>query len=61
MKTTIILLLVLSLLVVSGCSTDVDIKEDITQPTEITEEETIQEIDNSLVEEEDYIEIGEMI
>ncbi len=59
MKRVVILFLLLSILVIGGCAADKVTKE-VSQPEEVSEEEVIQEVDNSLVQEED-IEIGEMI
>ncbi|MBU0535756.1 MAG: hypothetical protein KKE20_02235 [Nanoarchaeota archaeon] len=63
MKTAIVLLLVIStVFLVSACGADSGSKG-IEQPQQdtVTETQTIQDIDSSLISEEDDVEIGEMI
>ena len=60
MRTAIILLLVLSTLLVGCVEVIPDETGDITQP-QVTQEEALDEIDNSLLPEDEEIEIGEMI
>ena len=60
MKTAILLLLVLSTLVV-GCTQAPEAPStEVTEPV-ISDQEAINEIDDSLLSEEEEIEIGEMI
>ena len=62
MKTTIILFLILALIVLSACNQAVDtVDNKLAQPTEISEEDTLNEIESGLISETDDIEIGEMI
>lgn len=61
MKRIAILLLVLSLMVLGGCGTETAPSGEISQPGELSQEEALNEIDSSLIGEDEEIEIGEMI
>ncbi len=63
MKTVLLLLLVFSTLLVGCAQQTPEVTQTRTTPTieEPTETEALEEIDNSLLAEDDEIEIGEMI
>ena len=62
MKRIVILLLVLSLVVLSGCGTETaPSEEEVSQPEEVSQEEALDEIDSSLIGDDEEIELGEMI
>jgi len=60
MKKIILLLLVLSMLVIGGCGQIVP-SEEVSQPAEVSQEEALDEVESSLISEDEEIEIGEMI
>jgi hypothetical protein len=60
MKTAIILLLVLSTLVVGCAQAPEAPSQQVTEPV-ISDQEAIDEVDDSLLSEDEEIEIGEMI
>lgn len=61
MKKIILLLLVLSMLVIGGCGEITPSEEEVSQPEEVSQEEALDEIESSLISEDEEIEIGEMI
>jgi len=62
MKTLLILFLIISTLLVVGCGTQVEKTSGVVdQSAEVTQEEALEEIDNSIIAETDEVEIGEMI
>ena len=61
MKTLVILFLVLSSLFLVACTATQPTAPDVEQPEAVGEDEVIQDIDDSLIQEEDDIEIGDMI
>lgn len=61
MKTTIILLLVVSALLIGCTQAPEALSEPVTDTAVISDDEALTEIDDSLLSEDDEIEIGEMI
>jgi len=60
MKKIILLLLVLSMLVIGGCGETAP-SDGVSQPAEVSQEEALDEVESSLISEDEEIEIGEMI